>query len=314
MNKKFYMPRRRFEQVGDGGTPGGGAPVVPVAPAGGTPAPDGGTPPAPAWYDSFQDNETKEWLKSYNAAYPNPESVAVKARNLEKFVGAEKSGRGVIMPKPDAPAEEWQSFYKKVGGVPEKPDGYALPKDLAPEVLTGLSADPMVTAFREHAHKTGMPPAFFEASMKFYAEHAQKQEETFMNEFLAKSEKDMDDLKAEWPGIEYDKNVELGRRAAAQFIPHQNKEQFQDVMNRIEGALGTKETMKLWASIGAALGEDGFEGGQGNGSMTGMTPEAARVRISTLKSDAGFVAKLTSGDAASKAEWDQLHKTAYPSS
>lgn len=146
----FIKSRQLFDELpGDGGQGGGGMP-----PAGGTP-PVGGTPPA--WYDGFKNPEVKEWIGGQANAYPDPEAVATKALNLERFISAEKSGRGVVMPKADAKPEEWAEFYKKVGGVPEKPDDYKMSANIKPEVLTQMEADPMVKAFREHAHKSGTP-------------------------------------------------------------------------------------------------------------------------------------------------------------
>lgn len=298
MNKRLMFTRLMEEQNGEGGV-GNGAP------------PAGGTPPPAAWYDSFENNDVKEWLKSYGEAYPNPEAVATKALNLEKFVGAEKSGRGVVAPKPDAPAEEWQAFYKKVGGVPEKPDDYKLPSTIKPEIATALADDPMVKSFKEYAHNKGIPPMFFQDVMSWYIGQMAGKDESMMNDFNAKSEQDLADLKSEWKGIEYDKNIEMGRRAATQFIPHSNADELATKIASIEGALGTKETLKLWASIGAAIGEHGFESGQGNGGNGGMTAEAARVRIAALKKDSAFATKMASGDTDAKAEWDRLHKIGY---
>lgn len=301
MNKKFYQSRRLMEETGAEGTPGAGA-------ASGDQQQSAGG----KWYDSFQDPTTKEWLSAYGDAYPTPEALATKAYNLEKFVGADKAGRGVVMPKQDAKPEEWQEFYKKVGGVPEKPDGYKLPSTVDQNMAAALNADPMVAAFKEHAHKTGMPPVFFESAMEWYVNAAKGKEQNFADEFSAKAEQDILDLKAEWKGVEFDKNTELGRRASKQFIPHETQDEFEDKLTRIEGALGTKETLKLFASIGAAMGEHGFEGGDGGGGMSGgMSPESARVRISQLKGDSSFAAKLASGDTAARTEWDTLHKLGY---
>jgi hypothetical protein len=272
-------------------------------PADGGAGGQGGAGGEPSWYDSFQNQEVKDWLKSYDKAYPNPEAVAIKALNLERFVGAEKSGRGIVTPKPDAKPEEWQEFYKKVGGVPEKPEGYKLPD--------AMITDQMAQNFREYAHKIGMPPMFFDAALNWYNEQMEGGEKKFMAELEAQSEKDFTELKQEWAGVEYDKNVELGRRAAEKFIPHANREELADTMTKIEGALGTKATMKLWASIGAALGEDHFEGGQGTGGGGGMSPEGAKVRIAELKRDIAWQGRFSSGDLEAKTEWERLHKIAY---
>lgn len=301
----FIKSRQLFDELpGDGGQGGGGMP-----PAGGTP-PVGGTPPA--WYDGFKNPEVKEWIGGQANAYPDPEAVATKALNLERFISAEKSGRGVVMPKADAKPEEWAEFYKKVGGVPEKPDDYKMSANIKPEVLTQMEADPMVKAFREHAHKSGMPPMFFQSAMDWYVSEMTKHAEQDTTEFARKAEQDMADIKSEWAGELYDRNIEMGRRAAKQFIPHESADELKNKMQRIEGALGTKETLKFWASVGTALGEHGFEQGSGSGGFGGMSPEAARLKIADLKRDSEWTAKFARGDIDSKAEWDRLHKIGYP--
>jgi len=284
-----------MDQAGGEGGEGGGA-------GGGAGGEGGGA--SGAWYDSFQDVGVKDWLKSYNDAYPNPEAVAQKAYNLERFVGAEKSGRGVITPKKDAPAQEWQEFYRKVGGVPEKPDGYKLPEEFA--------SDAMAANFREYAHKNAMPPMFFEAAMNWYKEAVGGQAAKNIADFEAQADKDITDLKTEWSGTEYDKNVELGRRAAKAFLPHETADELKTAISKIEGALGTKFTLKMWANIGAAMGEHDFLSSDGGSTgFSGMTKEAARSRIAALKADRDFAARLGNGDSSARQEWDQLHKVGY---
>lgn len=292
--------------------PGAAAIVNPPAPGSATdiinnpPAP-GAQPPAPgaapAWFDGFKDPAAKEWLKSMNGAYPDAESLALKALNLEKFIGADKAGRGIIVPKADAKPEEWKAFWTKVGGVPEKADGYKLPDALAKDALAGK--------FREFAHGKGMPPQFFEAAMEFIGKELETHKLGDAAEFSKASETDLLKLREEWKGIEYDKNVELARRAAKTFIPHESAEKLTETLAKMEGALGTAAFMKLWASIGGAMAEHGFVGGEpGGGFAGGMTVEAAKVRIRELQADKAWGAKFAQGDAEAKAEWDKLNKIA----
>jgi hypothetical protein len=290
----FKRKHLYFDQAGDGTGQGGEG-------AGGQGG-EGQQGAPGAWYDSFKGEDVKGWLKSYNDAYPDPEAVATKAFNLEKFLGADKAGRGVIVPKADSKPEEWSEFYRKVGGVPDSADKYPL----SPEFKT----DPMFKSFAEHAHKAGMPPVFFETAAKWYQEEMTKLAGQTTTSFEAAADKDIQDLKVEWAGPEYDKNIEMGRRAARAFIPHDNPEQLAEAISKIEGALGTKATLKLWANIGASVGEHSFVDG-GNSGGFGMSPEAARTRIAELKRDSGFLAKISGGDADSRAEWDRLHKLGY---
>ena len=246
------------------------------------------------------------------APAPAPKPAAPAPAKAPPKKGDDEDDKDEPDAKPDAKPEEWQAFYKKIGSVPEDPTGYKIPADIAPEIASQLADDPMMKAFREHAHTIGMPPMFFESAVKWYIDQSAGGEEAMIADFTKKSEADLMSLKTEWPGVEYDKNVELGRRAAREFLPHENDDEFTEKMSRIEGALGTKETMKLWAAIGGSIGEAGFVSGEGNGNVNGgMSPEAARVRIDSLKKDPAFAAKLLNNDADARAEWDRLHKTAY---
>jgi hypothetical protein len=265
--------------------------------------PAAAAPAGGKWYDGFKDQGVKEWLGAYGDAYPDAEAVANKALNLEKFVGADKAGRGVIVPKPDATPEEWQSFYKKVGGVPETADGYTLPDE--------VKNDPMMVKFRDAAHKMGMPPQFFSEIQKWYGSEMKEARDAQYAQWEQQADREMGQLKDEW-GQDYDKNVEFSRRAAASFIPHKNPEQLKETLTKIEGAIGSRATMKIFSNIGQSTGEHGFIGGEGNGINGGMTPEGARVRISELKADPAWAKSFASGDADKKAEWDRLHKVAYP--
>ncbi len=245
-------------------------------------------------------------MKAYGDAYKTPESMALKAMNLEKFIGADKAGRGVIVPKEGASPEEWKAYFAKAG-VPDKPDGYKLPD--------GLSAtkDPLLDKFREFAHAKGIPVPMFDAVMEFYAKDivaaADAAEANSLAEFEKRDEKEWGELKQEWQGLEFDKNVEFARRAAKTFIPHESQEQLEDTLLKLEGALGPKAMMKIFANIGSSIGEHGFVQGDDNPS-SGMTPEGARLRIAELKKDVAWVAKFTSGDTDAKAEWSRLHKIA----
>lgn len=303
---KNRYPVMEEEKGGTGSAGAGTGALTTPSPAAGT----GENPPPAAWYDSFKDQGVKDWLKSYNDAYPNPEAVALKAWNLEKFVGADKAGRGVIAPKPDDKPEVWAEFFKKVAGVPDSPDKYVLPKDLAPEALSVLNADPMVNKFREHAHKAGMPPMFFESVLNWYASEVGGMEKASLAEFEKRTETEMREIEQEW-GKDRDKNIEMGRRAAKMFIPHNTPAELQEVMHKMEGALGTKMLMKIWAAIGNGIAEHDTQRGDGSSGFT-MTKEAAKMRIEALKADRAWGAKYASGDAEAMAEMTRLMKIAYP--
>lgn len=288
------------------GTPPAGTPPAGTPPAGTPPAgtPPAGTPPAatPTWFDGFKDAETKEWLKSYAGAYPDAESVARKALNLERFVGVEKSQRGVVVPKPDAKPEEWRTFWNSVGAS-DKPDGYKLPDT--------MKEDKQLIALRDHAHKTGMPVSQWEATVKWYEESSKAAATNEVAEFKKQSEAETNELRQLW-GADFDKYKAQGLRAAIAFLPGTKKEEKLQTLAYIEGALGTKATYQFFQAIGSKIGEHAFIGADGIvNNETGKTPEQAKTEIQTLKLDKEFGKKLLAGDAASKKTWDELHVIAF---
>lgn len=266
-----------------------------------------GVKPGTTWFDGFQNKDVKDWLGAFpKDAYPNAEAIATKAFSLEKFVGADKANRGIIIPKADAKPEEWRAYFAKAG-VPEKPEGYKLPN--------GYDKDPMMVGFRNHAHTLGVPTPLFNGIMEWYGGAVKKVEADETAAWEAQAEKEIQAVHTGW-SVNTDAMTEHGRRAARSFIPHENKEQLAEVLNKMEGALGTAFTMRFWANIGKQMGEHGFVMGEGGGDTGGgeggMTPEAARVKIRELKADPVWSKKYTAGDADAKAEFSKLNAIGYP--
>lgn len=260
--------------------------------------------PNKPWYGDFQDAGVKDWLKAYGDAYPNAEAIAIKARSLEQFLSADKAGRGIILPKPDAKPEEWMAFYAKAGAG-DKIEAYKL----TPE----QEKNPALVRLRDHAFNSKMPVMHFNGLMQSFEQTKTEYEKKTAGDFAAKVEKEWNDTMAEWEkNGTRDANVEYGKRAAAAFIPHENPEQLQEVLDRMEGALGTAFTLNFWARIGTAMAEHGFVGGEGTGGQGGQSAEAARMEIKALTKDPEFAKKMLAGDAEAKKKWDDLHKVGYP--
>jgi len=253
------------------------------------------------WHAGFENKDVAGWVASFGDAYKTPESMAVKAYNLEKLLGADKAGRAIVPPKADAKPEEITAFYRKHLGAPEKIDGYPIPKERA--------EDKNFQAFREFAHSIGMPASQYNAMVAWTNEQAAKRDQTFESVQEAQANKEMGEVVVEW-GTDYDQKTELGRRAARSLIPHETPDELEEILGTMEGALGTKFTMNLWAAIGAGMGEHAFVQGSGGGGGGGMTPEAARLRINELKGDKEWGKKFMNGDTEARAEWDKLHKVA----
>jgi len=266
----------------------------PVADAAGmdAPAPTGET--QETWYSGLPE-ETRGMVEV--KGWKGPEDAIQSYMNLEKMLGADKAGRGLVMPKDDADPTEWGQFYDKLGR-PTSPEDYKLP---IPEGQDPGFAKMAAGKF----HELGITAKQAESLAEWWNNNSQEMYQAHVNAQMQSAEMEMKALQSEW-GKEYDANIENARRATRQFgIPEQT-------LSKIEDAIGTREMMKLFSNIGKGLGEDSFVDGSRPSGM-GMSPEAARVRLGQLKGDKDWSAKYLSGNADAKAEMDRLMRLAYPS-
>lgn len=245
------------------------------------------------WFDSYPEEvrgtiQTKGWQ--------SPADVVQSYTNLEKLLGADKAGRGVVLPKEDADPSEWNQVYDKLGR-PKSPAEYKLP---VPEGDTGEFAQVAAGKF----HELGLTAKQAQGLAEWYNAQAQEMQNSQFNQLAQNSEQEMASLQQEW-GKEYDANIEAARRATRQFGLEA------PTLEKIENAIGTKQMLQMFAKIGKGVGEDSFVDGSRAGGI-GMSPEAARVRIGQLKGDREWSAKYLGGNADAKAEMERLMRAAYP--
>lgn len=287
-----------------------GAPAAPAgAPASAAPAGDGGapagstppagTPPAgDAWYSGIQSPEVRTWAEA--KGFKDPLAVAESAYNLEKLIGFDKAGKTVVLPDENSSPETRQAFLQKLG-VPEKADGYKLP---VPEGQSDAFAKEAANWF----HEQGIPAKAAEGLTQKFNEYATAQQAAQQQAFVAKSEQEFTGLKTEW-GQAFDQNLELGKRAAQQFIPGTPEERAA-TLQALEQSLGTGKLLKLMANIGQGLGEAKLMGGEAGSGV--MTPAQANQRIAELKSNKDWSSAYLSGDKSKAKELQDLIAMANP--
>lgn len=285
--------------AGDPGTPPAGTPAAAPAAA---PAPA----PAPAangdWYSGIQNEEVRNWTQA--KGWKDPSALAESAWNLEKLIGHERAGRTVVIPGDDAPPEEVSAFRAKMG-VPEKADDYM-------SVIKVPEGQPDTFAKEASAwfHEAGIPPkqagALVEKWNAYQAQAAQQHGE----QQAQRADQEFGQVVAAW-GKEADANLELGKRAAAQFIPAKDAAERQAILDKLEDAIGTKAMLEMFANIGKGLGEHRVHTNGDSGGM-GMSPSEAQAKINSLKADKAWTQAYLQGDAGKKAEMERLIKVAYP--
>ena len=233
--------------------------------------------------------QTKGWK--------SPADLLGSYQNLEKLMGADKAGRGVVLPKEDAAPEDWAAFYNRLGR-PESPDGYKLP---VPDGDAGAFAKDAAQWF----HEAGLTSKQAEALAARYAEWTGKASESTDAAYEQQAALDVADLKRAW-GKEYDAQTELARRAIREAGLTTDEAQM------IERALGLGKAVRVFAALGKQFAESPMRGGEGAGRGSfGQTPEAARARISALKADKAWTQRYLGGDADARSEFERLHRIAY---
>lgn len=255
-----------------------------------------------AWFSSIQNDEVRNWTQS--KGWKDPAALAESAWNLEKLIGHERAGRTVVIPGDDAPAEELAAFRAKMG-VPEKADDY-LSVIKVPDGQPDAFAKEASTWF----HEAGIQPkqaALLAEKWNAFQGHAMEQQ---AKEAATHSDQEFSEVVSSW-GKDADANLELGKRAAAQFIPAKNAEEREQALMKIESAIGTKAMLEMFANIGRGLGEHRVHT-DGDGGGLGMSPAEAQAKINSLKNDKAWSAAYLQGDASKKSEMERLIKLAYP--
>lgn len=247
------------------------------------------------WTASFNDDvrgmvQTKGWK--------SPADAINSYANLERLLGADKAGRGIVIPKDDAPGEEWGQFYGKLGR-PEKPEDY---KIAVPDGDTGEFASAAASKF----HELGISAKQAKGLEEFWGEFGSSAMQASEAKFEQQSAVDLQDLKKEW-GQAFDAKAELARRARME------SGLTEDEGKAIERALGLKKAAEVFSFLGKQFGESEAKGMDGARSVGfGATPADAKARIAALSNDKEWTAKYLSGNVDAKAEFERLHRIAYP--
>ena len=273
-----------------------GAPTTPSAPAGGS-AP-AAAPAGDAWYSGIQNQDVRVWAEA--KGFKDPLAAAESAYNLEKLIGFDRAGKTVVMPDENSPPEVRQAFLSKLG-VPETVEGYKLP---VPEGMP----DTFAKAAASWMHEAGIPAKAGEQLAAKWNEFQTAQMTEQQQALAVKSEQEFNGLKTEW-GAAFDQNLELGKRAALQFIPG-DPAQRAATLQALEQAMGTGQLLKFMANVGKGLGEHKMLGGEQTGGM--LTPAQAQQRIAELKSNKDWSAAYLAGDKSKNKELQDLISMANP--
>lgn len=237
--------------------------------------------------------ETKAYVA--NKGWTDPAKAVESYVQLEKFMGAEKAGRGIVMPGEHATPEELNAFYGKLG-KPAEVNGYEIKlPDGFPDPEFGKVAPAIL-------HKHNLTKAQGEALLGDFAGMVMQGQQQRMEQEQAEFAKQETALKTEW-GDQFDRNTEIAKRGA-------KKLGFSDeVIDQLEMKSGFAGVIKALHNAGMLLGEGQFVD-SGFATKGAETLDALTAKRAALSKDADFGARFNHPDvavnASAKAEWKDL--------
>lgn len=245
------------------------------------------------WYSSFEHPDTKAVVAA--KGWKSAEMAVQSYSNLEKLMGADKAGRGIVWPKDENDKDGWNNVFQKMGR-PESADKYQL---TVPEGQPDTLVKYMAPVFHELGLSQGQAAGLAEKWNSFAGDYAKQAEQ----QDVYKSEQSYASLQKEW-GPAFAERTEIANRAAE--LAGITQEQFMS----IERVLGVDAAAKMFFTFGkaAAVSENPPKGLGGNGQSFTLTPDEAKSHLEVLKRDGVFMKKWMSGDADARAQIDKLNK------
>ena len=219
-----------------------------------------------------------------------PADALKSYKHLEEFMGAEKSGRGLVLPKNDDDAEGYARLFQALGR-PETPDGYALA-----EALGNVEVDQAFTGAMGLAmHQAGLSKRQAHQMAVAWQEQIDKYGSAEEQRYEAEKSAVINEVSPA--------RVEAAKRGFRfTGVPAETAE-------RLERALGPKMAVEMFARIGEALAED--RGVSESRPITShASPEGARLRMDRLMSDPVFSQRYLSGDKNALDEISELARRA----
>lgn len=276
------------------------------------------TPPAPPpapdakWYSGF-DPDIQNYISSRGLADKDERAAlleTIKAhQEAQSFIGVPKE-QLLKLPKPDAPPEEWDAVYEKLG-YSKNADDYKL------EGLKRADGSDVDDGFKDFVRQQAAELKLSPTATAKLAESLLKHNESATQAQTAAQQADatkaLEQLRQSW-GANYEANKVIADNAYAAMMKAAGftQEQMTAAIQKIGESVGRAEAMQMLLAVGQKMGEDQFIGGGGPGGNLGpRNAEQAKARIEELKKDSTFTQRWLQGGAAEVKEMNDLHTLAF---
>lgn len=266
----------------------------------------------PKWFDGF-DDENKNYITQRGLTDKDPAAAFLEAakahREAQAYIGVPKE-QLLKLPKADAPPEEWDAVYERLG-YSRNADDYKLE---GLKFADGTDAEDGFKDFiRQQATALHLSPQATEKLAQETMKFLENAEKATSDEDKAAAARAMEQLKNSWgPNYEANKVIADNGYAAIMAAAGFNQEQMTKAIQGLGELSGKAETMQMLLAVGQRLGEDKFVGGGGPGGNLGpRNAEQAKARIAELKADTTWVQRYLAGGSAENKEMNDLHTLAY---
>lgn len=264
------------------------------------------TPPSAPWHDTYKAKEpefigslqTHGWDKkgADEAAFEYYKSHREAQQMISRLTGTPDKDRILITPKPDATEAEKNAYYERLGRPKEAKD-YDY-KDIKFPDGTELD-DGFVNMLRGAAFKANASKEGAAAIARDVVAYLAKAEEAETAGLATKIATEKDELNRNW-GANRESNLFVARQGMAKLGFSA------EAIAALEKAAGYKAVMEGALKAGMAFGEDRFIANRAPGTTSVMTKEQARARLTELRADREWGAKLMKGDRQVTDEFNAL--------
>ena len=209
-------------------------------------------PPPPAFYESFQDADTKAWAQK--GGFKSPEDVAALARKFDPFKDVDPSAL-TVKPK-DGDPNAFVAFAREHLGAPTEAAAYGLDK------IEGVDTD-LAGAAAAWFQEAGLTPFQAQHVAAKQMEHAKAQIEAQVKEEQAEAERELTQLRTDLGEAKYVETTTLGKRAlkAAGRAAGLDEKAVNEVIDYVQGGAGVANTIKLFSYFGQFVKESDFVDG-----------------------------------------------------
>ncbi len=263
------------------------------------------------WYSGF-DAETQNYVNTRGLADKDPATAFLETakahQEAQAYIGVPKE-QLLKLPKANAPPEEWDEVYAKLG-YSKDPEAYKLD---ALKRADGSDVDDSFKDFvRAQAAELKLSP---EAAAKFAdatLKHLEAGAATQTAESTAEATRALEQLRASW-GPNYDANKVIADNAYAAMMQAAGftQEQMTAAIQKLGETAGRAATMQMLLAVGQKLGEDRFIGGGGpGGDLLPRTAETAQAKLDELKADPTWAKRFNEGGREEFKQFNYLSRVA----